>query len=77
MVSHDSLMAHLAPADQRTEMFGLFALTGKVTAFLGPALVALLTVVFDSQRIGMTAILLLFLLGLAILWPLKAPPRVG
>jgi UMF1 family MFS transporter len=66
-----SLMAHLAPAEQRTEMFGLFALTGKVTAFVGPALVTLLTAAFDSLRVGMTAILLLFLLGLVILWPLK------
>lgn len=70
-----SLMAHLAPPEQRTEMFGLFALTGKVTAFLGPALVAVLTAASGSQRIGMAAILLLFLVGLVILWPLKAPPR--
>jgi UMF1 family MFS transporter len=69
-----SLMAHLAPPAQRTEMFGLFALTGKVTAFLGPALVTVLTAAFDSLRVGMTAILILFLLGLVILWPLKAPP---
>lgn len=72
-----SLMAHLAPPAQRTEMFGLFALTGKVTAFLGPALVAGLAYAFDSQRIGMTAILLLFVIGLVILWPLKAPARPG
>lgn len=72
-----SLMAHLAPPEQRTEMFGLFALTGKVTAFLGPALVAVLTAASGSQRIGMAAILLLFLVGLVILWPLKAPPRRG
>lgn len=70
-----SLMAHLAPVDKRTEMFGLFALTGKVTAFLGPALVAVLTAAFASQRIGMTAILLLFVIGLAILLPLKEPRR--
>jgi len=68
-----SLMAHLAPAEQRTEMFGLFALTGKVTAFLGPALVTVLTAAFDSLRIGMTGILVLFLVGLAILWPMKVP----
>jgi UMF1 family MFS transporter len=72
-----SLMAHLAPPAQRTEMFGLFALTGKVTAFLGPALVTVLTATFDSLRVGMTAILLLFALGLLILWPLKAPPRAS
>jgi UMF1 family MFS transporter len=58
-------------------MFGLFALTGKVTAFLGPALVAVLTAASGSQRVGMAAILLLFLLGLIIFWPLKAPPRQG
>ena len=66
-----------APPEQRTEMFGLFALTGKVTAFLGPALVAVLTAASGSQRVGMAAILLLFLVGLVILWPLKAPPRRG
>ena len=33
-----TLMARLAPADQRTEMFGIYALTGKVTAFIGPFL---------------------------------------
>jgi len=68
-----SLMAHLAPAEQRTEMFGLFALTGKVTAFVGPTLIWLLTTAFDSLRVGMTAILLLLLLGLVILWPLRVP----
>ena len=33
-----TLMARLAPANQRTEMFGIYALTGKVTAFIGPFL---------------------------------------
>ena len=33
-----TLMARLAPAEQRTEMFGIYALTGKVTAFIGPFL---------------------------------------
>ena len=33
-----SLMARLAPADMRTEMFGLYALSGKATAFVGPGL---------------------------------------
>ena len=62
-----SLMAHLAPAEIRTEMFGLYALSGKATAFLGPALLAWMTVVFDSQRAGMATILVFFLVGLALL----------
>ena len=38
-----SLMVRLAPPRKMTEMFGLFALSGKITAFLGPALLAWVT----------------------------------
>ncbi|MBT6093699.1 MAG: MFS transporter, partial [Rhodospirillaceae bacterium] len=31
-----SMMARLAPAQMRTEFFGLYALSGKATAFMGP-----------------------------------------
>jgi len=62
-----SLMAHLAPADIRTEMFGLYALSGKATAFIGPALLAWVTVAFNSQRAGMGTILIFFVVGLALL----------
>ena len=64
-----SLMARLAPAELRTEMFGLYAFSGKATAFLGPALVAALTTLSGSLRVGMTAILVFLLLGgLLMLW---------
>ena len=33
-----SLMARMAPPELRTEMFGLYALSGKATTFLGPPL---------------------------------------
>ncbi|NQU61350.1 MAG: MFS transporter [Rhodospirillales bacterium] len=62
-----SLLAHLAPAAVRTEMFGLFALSGKATAFAGPALLAWATVAFDSQRAGMATILVFFIGGLVLL----------
>ena len=45
-----SLMARLAPPALRTEFFGLYALAGKATAFIGPALVGWMTLAFDSQR---------------------------
>lgn len=70
-----SLMAHLAPPERSTELFGLFALSGKVTSFIGPALIGLFTFISDSQRWGMSAILLLFLIGFLILLPLRAPKR--
>ena len=62
-----SMMAHLAPESMRAEMFGLFALSGKATSFLGPAILALVTNAFNSQRAGMATILLFFALGLALL----------
>lgn len=58
-----SLMAHIAPENIRTEMFGLYALSGKATAFLGPLAVAGLTTAFDSQRVGMSAIVIFFVIG--------------
>ncbi len=66
-----SLMARLSPTDMRTEMFGLYALSGKATAFLGPALLAVVTDVFSSQRAGMATILGFFLIGALLLLPVK------
>ena len=71
-----SLMAHLAPEDRRAEMFGLYALSGKATAFLGPALLAFVTQAMNSQRAGMATILIFFAAGLILLRPVPdARPR--
>ncbi|MFO7483465.1 MFS transporter [Oceanibaculum nanhaiense] len=68
-----SLMARLAPAGKEAEMFGLFALSGKATAWAGPMLLGGVTLMFDSQRAGMATILAFFVVGLLILLPLKEP----
>ncbi|MDH3241457.1 MAG: MFS transporter [Alphaproteobacteria bacterium] len=68
-----SLMARMAPSDMRAEMFGLYALSGKATAFLGPAILGWVTVMADSQRVGMATVLVFFLVGFVILWPLAEP----
>lgn len=70
-----SLMAHLAPEDLRTEMFGLFALSGKITAFAGPAILGWVTVVSGSQRWGMATILVSLVIGLLILLPVRLETR--
>lgn len=62
--SSRSYLARIAPAELRTEMFGLFALSGKLTSFLGPLLVGWLTLASGSQRVGMSAVITLFALGL-------------
>jgi UMF1 family MFS transporter len=62
-----SYLAHAAPPDLRTEMFGLFALSGKATAFAGPLLVGWVTFLSGSQRIGMATIVVFFVLGMLML----------
>jgi UMF1 family MFS transporter len=59
-----SMMARMAPVNMRTKMFGLFALSGKATAFMGPALLGWVTVTTGSQRWGMATILAFFVAGL-------------
>jgi UMF1 family MFS transporter len=70
-----TLMARLAPEDQRTEMFGLYALTGKVTAFMGPFLFGTATLLFATQRAGMATLLVLFIIGGVLLLWVKEPKR--
>lgn len=70
-----SLMARLVPQGRETEMFGLYALSGKATAFLGPLVFGLATAAFDSPRAGMATILVFFLVGAALLATVPAPKR--
>jgi UMF1 family MFS transporter len=70
-----SLMARLAPVERRAAYFGLFALSGKATAFLGPAIVSLATSASGSQRIGLAAIIAFFAIGLLLLLPVKEPRK--
>ncbi len=58
-----SYMALSAPEHMRNQMFGLYAFSGKATAFAGPLLVGWLTHISGSQRIGMSTIVVLFLAG--------------
>lgn len=68
-----SLMARLAPPGLVTEMFGLYALTGRVVGFIGPLLFAAAVALFTSQRAGLATTLLLFVLGSAILTTVREP----
>jgi len=51
--------------------FGLFALSGKLTSFIGPLLVATVTFITNSQRIGFSSAIILLLLGLIVLISVK------
>ena len=54
-----------------TEAFGIYAMAGKATAFVGPALVALVTDISESQRIGLTPVIPILIAGLLLLWAAK------
>lgn len=65
--SSRSLLARLAPPEKITQFFGLFAFSGKITAFLAPLTVALVTQQSGSQRIGMAAILVFLIVGAVLM----------
>jgi UMF1 family MFS transporter len=58
-----TLMARIATAGSRNAQFGLYALSGRVTGFLGPAALGLVTAVCGSQRAGMAVIPVLLAAG--------------
>ena len=51
--------------------FGLFALSGKLTSFIGPLLVSTITFISNSQKIGFSSAIALLLIGLIILLKVK------
>jgi MFS transporter, UMF1 family len=62
-----TLLIRMAPKDRIAQFFGLFALTGKVTSFVGPLLVGVITAITASQKAGMAVLVLFFLAGLVLL----------
>lgn len=67
-----SYLSRTAPEALRTQMFGLYALSGKATAFVGPLLVGWVTYWSGSQRLGMGTVIVLFAIGFLVM--LTVPP---
>jgi len=72
-----SLMSRFSPKGKQNEFFGFFAFSGKITAFLGPFLLAQTTWLalsyFDfskesAQRLGISVVLFLLVIGTVILY---------
>jgi UMF1 family MFS transporter len=62
-----TLLIRMAPKDRIAQYFGLFALTGKVTSFVGPLLIGFVTWATASQKTGMAVLVVFFLAGLLLL----------
>jgi UMF1 family MFS transporter len=66
-----SLLARLAPPGKMTQFFGLFAFSGKVTAFAAPFLIATITASTGSQRAGISVIAAFLLTGMLLMIPVR------
>ena len=67
-----TMMVRQGNPERMTEAFGLYALSGKATSFVAPGLVALATQIFDNQRYGVAPLIGLFLIGLALMYWVRA-----
>jgi len=62
-----SLMVRHTNPERPTESFGLYGLSGRATAFLAPALIGVATTITGSARLGISPVVVLFILGLILL----------
>ena len=65
--SSRSYLARSVSLDEAGRYFGLYALSGRATAFLAPASVATITLMTGSARIGMLALVVFLAAGLVLL----------
>jgi MFS transporter, UMF1 family len=63
-----SLMAIFIPEGRSSEFFGLFSISGKFSAILGPLVFGWTTYAFGSHRAGLLSTLVFFALGLGLLF---------
>ena len=62
-----TMVARLAPVEKIGEFYGLYALSGKATAFIAPLVVGVVTGISQSQRAGVSTILLFLIIGLLLM----------
>ena len=62
-----TMISRLAPVEKIGEFYGLYALSGKATAFVAPFAVAGITGFAQSQQYGVAVILVFLILGLLLM----------
>lgn len=62
-----TMMVRQANPHKMAESFGLYALAGKATSFLAPLLIGVTTAITQSQQLGVSPLIALFLIGLILL----------
>ncbi|MGR3660096.1 MAG: MFS transporter [Paracoccaceae bacterium] len=72
-----SMMVRQANPERMTEAFGLYALAGKSTSFIAPLLIGTVTYLTDSQQLGVSPLIALFLIGLILIIWVDPDPKRG
>lgn len=74
--SSRSYMARSVSIDEAGRYFGIYALSGRATSFLAPFMVATVTALSGSPRLGMAMIIVFLLAGLAVLLRTPYPAAI-
>ncbi|MBI1214155.1 MAG: hypothetical protein GC190_22050, partial [Alphaproteobacteria bacterium] len=63
LASSRTMVARLSPPEMISELYGLYTLTGKATAFVAPIVVGVVTGISHSQRVGFAVIFIFLVAG--------------
>lgn len=66
-----TMIGRLAPDGMTGEFFGLFALSGRATAWMAPLAIGIITEATDSNRLGIASVLVFLTLGFVLLWGVR------
>ena len=66
-----TMIGRLAPPGMTGEFFGLFALSGRATAWMAPLAIGIITEATGSNRLGIACVLFFLTLGFVLLWTVR------
>jgi len=66
-----TMIGRIAPEGMTGEFFGLFALSGRATAWMGPLAIGIVTTATQSNRLGVACVLIFLVLGFILLWRVR------
>jgi UMF1 family MFS transporter len=66
-----TMVGRIAPPGMTGEFYGLFALSGRATAWMAPMAIGIVTAASGSTRIGMACVLFFLVVGFILLWKVR------
>ena len=66
-----TMIGRLAPHGMTGEFYGLFALSGRATAWMAPTAIGIITTATQSNRLGVACVLFFLVLGFCLLWQVR------